>query len=100
MTREQFKECIRKVEGVNEIIDNLDDLGISIMDCPEVFASNDVFMMWVLDEFGEEGEDLVYWWVYEDVDKIIYEPDGTETNLENIDDLYTYLDENYRKTDI
>jgi hypothetical protein len=33
--------------------------------------------------------------LYEDVDKIIYESDGSETNLENIDDLFTYLQENY-----
>jgi hypothetical protein len=57
-------------------------------------------------EFGEEGLDLVYWWLYEDVDHKIYESTedmkewyypGEEihgkviADLNNIDDLYDYL---------
>ena len=44
------------------------------------------------EQVRKEGEELVSWWLYEEVDKIIHGPDGTETNVEDIDDLYSYLE--------
>lgn len=94
MTREQFKKCIREVESVSELSDKLAELGIETIDCKEIFYAGEIFFAWLKSCFGDEGEDLVSWWLYEDVDKIIYEPDGTEINIENIDDLYSYLEKN------
>ena len=92
MTREQFKECLRKVEEVGELQKKLSDLGIETIDCNEIFYADDIFFEWVRSCFGKEGEELVSWWLYEEVDKIIHGPDGTETNVEDIDDLYSYLE--------
>lgn len=39
----------------------------------------------------ETGADLLFWWLYEDVDKIIYLKDGSEIDLTNLDDLLDYL---------
>lgn len=96
MKREDFKDCIRKLEAITEFGNKLSDLKIETIECKELFYADEIFFKWVKDEFGEAGEDLVSWWLYEDVDKIVYEKDGTETNLENIDALYTYLLENYK----
>ena len=46
-------------------------------------------------EFGDEGFDLISWWMYEEVDHVLYEA-GSErekviADLNNIDDLYDYL---------
>ena len=96
MKREDFKNCVRKLEELTELGNKLSDLKIETIDCKETYYASDIFFMWIKDEFGEAGEDLVSWWLYEEVDKIIYEKDGTETNLEDIDALYTYLLENYK----
>lgn len=95
MTREQFKENIRKLEAIEDIADKLTDIHIEILDCEELFYAEEIFFDWVKDDFGENGKDLVSWWMYEDVEKKIYESDGKETNLENIDDLYSYLEAHY-----
>lgn len=39
----------------------------------------------------ETGADLLFWWLYENVDKIIYLEDGSEIDLTNLDDLLDYL---------
>lgn len=96
MKREDFKDCIRKLEAIAELGNKLSDLKIETIECKELYYADDIFFKWVKDEFGEAGEDLVSWWLYEEVDKIVYEEDGTETNLEDIDALYTYLLENYK----
>lgn len=97
MTREQFKKYIRKVEEVSEFSGKLSDLGVEILNCKELFYVDEIFSAWVKSDFGEEGEDLVSWWLYEDVDKILYKEDGGEISLEDIDDLYTFLEKNYTK---
>lgn len=96
MKREDFKDCIRKLEAIAELGNKLSDLKIETIECKELYYADEIFFKWVKDEFGEAGEDLVSWWLYEEVDKIVYEEDGTETNLEDIDALYTYLLENYK----
>lgn len=95
MTREQFKKYIRDIEEVDELSNKLSDFGIETIECKELFRAEEIFFAWLEQDFGENGANLVSWWLYEDVDKIIYESDGSETNLENIDDLFTYLQENY-----
>ena len=39
----------------------------------------------------ETGSDLLFWWLYENVDKIIYLKDGTEVDLTKLDDFLDYL---------
>lgn len=39
----------------------------------------------------DTGADLLFWWLYENVDKIIYLEDGSEIDLTNLDDLLDYL---------
>ena len=92
MDRKQFKKSLRKVEKISELSDKLADLGIETLQCKELFYASEIFFDWVKECFGEDGEDLVSWWMYEDVDKILYVEDGTEINIEDIDDLYSYLE--------
>ena len=54
--------------------------------------------------FTDEGSDLFYWWMYEDVEKVIYEkpePDlfnnseeKIEVKVETIDELWDYMTKN------
>lgn len=41
--------------------------------------------------FTEVGEDLLYWQLFESVDHIITEGDGTETDVNDLGDLYGYM---------
>lgn len=38
-------------------------------------------------------KDLISWWLYEDVNKVIWLKDGTEFNVESVEDLYRYITE-------
>lgn len=39
----------------------------------------------------DTGADLLFWWLYENVDKIIYLKDGSKIDLTNLDDFLNYL---------
>jgi hypothetical protein len=96
MNRKSFKVCIEKLEELTELGNKLSDLKIETIDCKELYYASEIFLLWVKSEFGEEGEDLVGWWLYEEVEKVIYEADGSETHLNTVDELYDYLVANYR----
>lgn len=43
--------------------------------------------------YSEIGEDLISWWLYEDVEKIVYnEEDGIDSDLTEIEDLWKYVE--------
>ena len=99
MTREKFKDLVYKMLEHNELYDKLYELGIDILNCKYVEYAGIFFDELMLKEFGEEGEDLISWWMYEDVDHLIYDGDDKEkviADLNNIDDLYDYLTEGGR----
>lgn len=47
--------------------------------------------------FKIEDPDLLDWWLYEKVEKIIYYPDGLKYDLTNIEDLYYYITGDFDK---
>lgn len=106
MTKERFKELIHLMLEHNEFYDKLYDLGIDAINCKYLETAGIFFDELMKSEFGEDGLDLVSWWLYEDVDHKIYESTeetkewyypGEEihgkviADLNNIDDLYDYL---------
>ena len=99
ITREKFKDLVYKMLGINEFYDKLYELGIDILGCKCMDAAGIFFDELMTHEFGEDGMDLISWWMYEDVDHVLYEDesDGKPVaDLNNIDDLYTYLAERGR----
>ena len=97
MTREQFKEYLRYIEDINEFTGKLSEIGIETIDCPQVLYAEDIFFAWLSSEFGENGADVVSWWLYEETEKVLFNEDGTSINVEGIDDLYMYLINNFSK---
>ena len=99
MTREKFKEMIYNIEEYNDFVDELYKLKIDIYNCKYTEYAGIFFDELMKSEFGEEGLDLVSWWLYEDVDHKIYAANQEEemlhgeviADLNNIDDLYDYL---------
>lgn len=106
MTREKFKEMIYNIEEYNDFVDELYKLKIDIYNCKYTEYAGIFFDELMKSEFGEDGLDLISWWLYEEVDHKIYEtedgqkewyysPEKIEgeviADLTNIDDLYDYL---------
>ena len=47
------------------------------------------------DEFGGKNKELIDWWLYDSVDKFIYDKNNEViANLTDIEDLWEYLNEN------
>lgn len=44
--------------------------------------------------FTEHGIDLITWWLFEDVDKIIYKDEEIIAELHTVEDLYNYIKNN------
>lgn len=50
------------------------------------------------DIYTEDGEDLISWWMYEDVEKYLYNKTGQIIeDLTTIEALYEYLTKTYKK---
>ena len=111
MTKERFKDLVYKMLEHNEFYDKLYDLGIDAINCKYLEFAGIFFDELMRNEFGEDGLDLISWWLYEDVDHKLYAPcveqreyyyPGEEihgeviADLNNIDDLYDYLAEGGR----
>ncbi len=104
LTKEQFKELVEKKQKRDEYEHKLYELGIDIM----AGGNYDDFIEYVFDIilsqcFDKEGVEMVYWWMYDDVDKYLYEP-GTNgqkitNDLTTIDALYDWLVNNCPKPD-
>lgn len=95
LTKERFKDLVYMMFKHNELYDKLHDLGIDVVECEYLEIADVFFSELMKAEFGEEGLDLISWWMYEDVDHKLYEP-GSEgkkviADLNNIEDLYDYL---------
>ncbi len=104
MTKERFKDLVYMMLEHNELYDKLYDLGIDTINCKYLETAGVFFDELMRTEFGVDGADLVSWWMYEDVDHKIYAANQEEeilhgeviADLNNIDDLYTYLTEGGR----
>ena len=91
MKLEDFKHLIdHKIKFDNdlELIERL--TGIRLIDSDLITDSYNIFDAAIALSFTEEGQDLVFWWLYEDVPKIIY-IEETKIDVENIEDLWNYM---------
>ena len=95
MTKERFKELVYMMLEHNELYDKLYDLGIDTINCKYLETAGIIFSELMKSEFGEEGLDLISWWMYEDVDHVLYEAysEGKKVvaDLNDIGNLYDYL---------
>ena len=90
----EFKTIIENLQEFNKLSDNLRrEYSIDITESFIGEALYRIFDTFISVIFTEEGEDLIFWWLYEDINKVIH-TDDKEINIENIVDLYTYLVDN------
>lgn len=94
MTREKFKDLVYKMLGHSEFYNKLYELGIDVIECKYMDTAGIFFDEIMGREFGDEGLDLITWWMYEETDHVIYDPDDKTkviADINKIDDLYKYL---------
>lgn len=91
MTYQLFSNGIKQYKDFNNYLSNLKDLGLNIFDTDLVEKTYLIFNTWIESILDEEGQDLVYWWLLEDVDKILYEDGKPDINVEKLEDLYSYI---------
>lgn len=98
MDRELFAKQINLMKSFNYKIDQIRDFGIDLVETPLFDIPAQMFDNFISAVCTDEGEDLVFWWMYENVEKVIFEHDeeGNEKKipLETVYQLYEYLDEN------
>ena len=98
MTKEQFVKRINLIQDfqkeqkvLGELIGKLTD-GYSLVE----FGNNLIFG--IIDSLSEDmkiniEDDLIGWWLYEDVDKFLYEGEDCETEIDvrTAEQLYDYM---------
>lgn len=104
MTKEQFikrMELIQNFHSEQEtlqvLIDKIND-GYSIVTIGNYIVDELVNM--IMEELHITDKDLLSWWLYEDVDKIIYDMDKKPLyNVKTLDGLYDYIVKEYGEND-
>lgn len=94
MSKEKFVETLLKYQNFLEVSDQLMNLGIDLTEGPITTAIDTLLDSWIDSITGEAGSDLIYWWLFEDVTKEIYEDDKVVATLDTAEDLYKYMKEN------
>ena len=93
LSKEKFKDIINKINQTNEMAKKLMDIGIDIYGLPLYDNFHYIAEEYFFCFFNDLGVDLIMWWIYEDVDKFLYDNDGQNViaDLTTIDSLYDYL---------
>ncbi len=94
ITKEIFIKQIELINKYNEFVDKLDDLNINIINSDLYEITSSIFDNFIISYFNNDGQDLIFWWIYESVPKIIYESTifgEEEINVEDINDFWSYL---------
>lgn len=94
MSEEKFVETLLKYQNFLDVSDRLVDLGIDLTEGPVTMAIDTLLDSWIDAITGEAGSDLIYWWLFEDVEKKIYEDDKVVATLDTAENLYNYMKEN------
>ena len=97
MIKEEFIKGITSYKNGIDYMEALDvDFSIDLFESSLANSSDTLFDLWLKCILkNDEAIDLVYWWLFETVDKIIYgDNDEVIATLDNEEDLFNYLNNN------
>lgn len=98
MKKENFVKAIELMKAFNDKVDLLsDNLNIDIIESDFYSIPAQLFDNFIESVCTEDGAELVFWWMYEDVEKVIYESDESSEkvyHLDTVDDLFNYMCQN------
>ena len=93
--KSDFIKTINSYKRYQDTLGKLADLGVNIWDSGFNDPTDYIFEAYLEEILNDEGQDLVYWWMFEDVEKVFYDDeDNIIANVESIEDFYNYLKEN------
>ena len=91
----EFEEIIIAYKENCDRLEKLEDLGVDLYDGPITSISDLLFDKWVNKITIDEAQELIYWWIFDDVEKKFYDAEGNVTDVvEDIRDFYNYLKNN------
>lgn len=90
MKEKEFKEAISLIKEFMSLEESLHKLSIEIADSKLYSIPGRLFDMLIETSFTDEGIDLIFWWLYEDVPKEVTD-NMVKYNLESVDALWKYL---------
>lgn len=93
MKKEEFIKIINTITKIDDIITKLYDIGVDIVNSPLCDYVRIADTLWTY-VYGDEGMDVINWWLYESVDKIIT-IDGENIDVTKVEDLYDFLNKYY-----
>lgn len=93
MKKEEFIKTINILTKIDDTITKLYDIGVDIVNSPLCDYGIIADILWTC-IYGEEGMDIINWWLYENVDKIIT-IDGEDIDVTKVEDLYDFLNKYY-----
>ena len=96
INKEQFKKAISQIQNLHSQQETLDTLiekltdGFSVVDIGSHVVDELIKMININLEIKDE--DLLFWWLYEDVEKVVYIDDGDKSiKVESLDELWDYI---------
>lgn len=92
ITKEEFINYVGIYKDGADFLSRIDDEGLNLYDTLLTKSADYMFQAWLEQITSEEGQDLIYWWLFEDVEKIITE-DAVDINVESLEDFANYLKE-------
>ena len=94
ISREEFTKIMQLIQNFMSEQDTLSALIEKLTDGYCVVSFGDYLIDKIIDllnlNMGIKDKDLIYWWLYEDVNKIIYFSDR-HVYVETLDQLYDYI---------
>ena len=95
MTKERFIKYMSLILNFYSETETLQVLISKITDGFSVVTIGDSLVVAILDIIEEDlhiakKDDILSWWLWEDVDKVIYDGDN-EISVQTLDELYDYL---------
>lgn len=99
ITKEEFLELLKMREAQSERLNKLSDAGFPIWDTDVIEYGNFMFDKVIEVYFTQEGEDWIFWWLYEkngNPEMKAWDEDNDEIPMETMEDLWRFVKQ-YRK---
>lgn len=96
MSREEFLKGLSLYKKGIDYMEKLEnEFDIDLFESSLANSNDTLFDLWLSSILkNDEAADLIYWWLFEDVEKKIYEEDKVIATLDTEEALYSYMKEN------
>ena len=100
MVKQYIIDTLNLINEINEKISKLHSLGVDLFELETGVSGLEKSISVILRKEKDEEygyiQDLVGWWLYDNVEKTIWDEETTY-HLDNIEDFADYLIQNYQK---